>query len=185
MSQEGLARFLARVGEDPALQARLHRCSAVEAAELAAELGEPVSCGDLLRYESRAFAWQLTDAEYELVARLVRARRHWWQHCWPTMPPPLREPVMANGITVTSNPDPAQLESLGVTRWPIWGCEVSSFPWTYDERETCLLLDGDVSVTPDGGAPVRFGAGDLVVFEAGLSCTWQVHAPVRKHYRFG
>jgi len=42
-----------------------------------------------------------------------------------------------------------------------------------------------VSVTPDGGEPVRFGAGDLVVFAAGLRCTWDVHAPVRKHYHFG
>ena len=31
----------------------------------------------------------------------------------------------------------------------IWGCEISSFPWTYDEQETCLLLEGDVSVTPN------------------------------------
>ncbi|MCP9778497.1 MULTISPECIES: cupin domain-containing protein [unclassified Cyanobium] len=82
---------------------------------------------------------------------------------------------MASCITVTSNPDPAQLQSLGV----------SSFPWTYDEQETCLLLEGDVSVTPAGGEPVRFGAGDLVVFDTGLSCTWEVHVPVRKHYRFG
>ena len=92
---------------------------------------------------------------------------------------------MASGITVTSNPDPAQLESLGVMSWPTWGCEVSTFPWTYDESETCLLLEGDVTVTPDGGEPVRFGAGDLVVFDAGLRCTWDVHAPVRKHYHFG
>ena len=93
--------------------------------------------------------------------------------------------AMASGITVTSNPDPSQLQSLGVMSWPTWGCEVSTFPWTYDEQETCLLLEGDVTVTPDGGEPVRFGAGDLVVFDAGLSCTWEVHAPVRKHYRFG
>jgi uncharacterized cupin superfamily protein len=92
---------------------------------------------------------------------------------------------MADGIRVTPNPTTEQLEQLGVSTWPIWSCGVSSFPWTYDERETCLLLEGDVSVTPDGGEPVRFGAGDLVVFEAGLSCTWEVHAPVRKHYRFG
>jgi len=83
MSEEGLARFLARVGQDPALQSRLRRCSVVEAAQLALELGEPVRIGDLLRYESRAFAWQLTDDEYELVARLVRPRRHWWHRCWP------------------------------------------------------------------------------------------------------
>ena len=93
--------------------------------------------------------------------------------------------AMVKGITVTSNPDLAQLQSLGVTTWPTWGCGVSSFPWTYDEQETCLLLEGDVTVTPDGGEPVRFGTGDLVVFDAGLSCTWNVHAPVRKHYRFG
>ena len=85
---------------------------------------------------------------------------------------------------VGGHPDPAELQSLGVTSWPTWGCAVSTFPWTYDEHETCLLLEGDVTVTPEGGEPVRFGAGDLVVFEQGLSCTWDVHAPVRKHYRF-
>ena len=93
--------------------------------------------------------------------------------------------AMASGITVTSNPDPAQLHSLGVSSWPTWGCEVSTFPWTYGEQETCLLLEGDVTVTPEGGEPVRFGAGDLVVFDTGLSCTWEVLARVRKHYRFG
>ena len=80
----------------------------------------------------------------------------------------LIQAVMASGITVTSNPDPAQIESLGVSSWPIWGCEVSTFPWTYADQETCLLLEGDVTVTPDGGEPVRFGAGDLVVFDARL-----------------
>lgn len=93
--------------------------------------------------------------------------------------------TMASGITVTANPDPALLQRLGVSNWPTWGCEVSTFPWTYDDQETCLLLEGDVTVTPADGEPVRFGAGDLVVFAAGLRCTWQVHAPVRKHYRFG
>ena len=54
----------------------------MEAAALARSLGFEVSCGDLLRYESRAFAWQLSDREYELIARLQRPRRHWWQQCW-------------------------------------------------------------------------------------------------------
>jgi uncharacterized cupin superfamily protein len=93
--------------------------------------------------------------------------------------------AMASGITVTSSPDPAQLERPGVTSWPTWGCEVSTFPWTHDEQETCLLLEGDVTVTPDGGEQVRFDAGDLVVFQQGLNGTWEVHAPVRKHFRFG
>ena len=42
-------------------------------------------------------------------------------------------------------------------------------------------MEGDVTITPDGGGPVRFGAGDLVVFDAGLSCTWDVHAPGGAH----
>lgn len=92
---------------------------------------------------------------------------------------------MASGITVIPNPDPAELHSLGATSWPTWSCGVSTFPWSYDEKETCLLQEGDVTVTPDGGDPVRFGAGDLVVFSAGLSCTWEVHVPVHKHFRFG
>ncbi len=40
----------------------------------------------------------------------------------------------------------------------------------------------DVVVTPDGGEPVRMGAGDLVTFPAGLECHWEIQAPVRKHY---
>jgi hypothetical protein len=31
---------------------------------------------------------------------------------------------------------------------------------------------------------VAVGAGDLVVFPAGMSCTWKVLVPVRKHYDF-
>jgi uncharacterized cupin superfamily protein len=72
-----------------------------------------------------------------------------------------------------------------IRSWPIWTCGVSTFPWTYDASETCLLVDGEVIVTPEGGDPVHLDAGDLVVFPAGLECSWQVLVPVRKHYRFG
>lgn len=83
MSQQALGQFLEHVAAEPALQQQLRQCSVVEAAQLAASLGFAVNCGDLMRYESRAFAWQLTDREYEVLARLTRARRHWWQTCWP------------------------------------------------------------------------------------------------------
>ena len=82
-------------------------------------------------------------------------------------------------------PSPETLARLRVSEWPIWTKEVSQFPWTYAEAETCYLLAGDVVVTPLGGAPVKIGVGDLVTFPAGLSCHWDVRAPVRKHYRFG
>jgi hypothetical protein len=34
------------------------------------------------------------------------------------MAPVSQHTAMASGITVTPNPDPAQLQSLGVTSWP-------------------------------------------------------------------
>lgn len=80
--------------------------------------------------------------------------------------------------------DPATFERLGIARWPTWSAGVSRFPWTYDCRETCYLLEGRVSVIPEGGTPVEIRAGELVSFPAGLSCVWEVHEPVRKHYRF-
>ena len=48
-----------------------------------------------------------------------------------------------------------------------------------------MLLEGEVTVTPEGGEAVKFGAGDLVVFPAGMHCRWDVHKAVRKHYQFG
>lgn len=88
-------------------------------------------------------------------------------------------------IRVEHDPAPAKLEVMGVYDWPIWTKEVSTFAWTYDSKEVCYLLEGEVTVTPDGGAPVRLRPGDLVTFPKGLKCTWNIREAVRKHYDFG
>lgn len=75
--------------------------------------------------------------------------------------------------------------NIGVFSWPIWTKEVSEFPWTYDEPETCYLLEGDVIVTPAKGEAVQFQKGDLVTFPAGMSCRWKILSDVRKDYKFG
>ena len=87
-------------------------------------------------------------------------------------------------IIVAHSPSEEQLDALGVRNWPIWTKEVSTFPWTYDSSETCLFLEGDVIVTPEGGEPVKMGKGDLVTFPQGMSCTWEIRQAVRKHYNF-
>jgi uncharacterized cupin superfamily protein len=87
-------------------------------------------------------------------------------------------------IIVDHSPDTERLAALGVASWPIWSCDVSQFPWSYDAKETCYLLEGKVVVTPDGAKPVTIKAGDLAVFPAGMSCQWNVLQSVRKHYRF-
>lgn len=111
----------------------------------------------------------------EDISALFRHKRRLFEEARTTM----------NAIKVERQPDSARLRELQVERWPVWTKEMSTFPWTYDDTETCYLLEGDVVVTPAGGAPVRFGKGDLVTFAKGLSCTWEVRAPVRKHYKFG
>ena len=85
---------------------------------------------------------------------------------------------------IVEKPGDDKLADLNVKSWPTWECEPSEFPWHYDERETCYLLEGEVEVRA-GDEKVSFGAGDLVVFPRGLDCTWKVSKRVRKHYRFG
>ena len=85
-------------------------------------------------------------------------------------------------INVT-RPGDDELEREGIFDWPIWTKEVSRFEWHYDSDETCYLLEGRVEVTTPDGQKIRFGAGDMVHFPAGLSCTWDIVVPVKKHYR--
>ena len=88
-------------------------------------------------------------------------------------------------ISYERNASPAKLDVMGIFDWPVWEKDVSTFPWTYTQQETCYFLAGEVVVTPEGGEPVTLRKGDLVVFPAGLRCTWEIRSPVRKHYEFG
>ncbi|MBM5571023.1 MULTISPECIES: cupin domain-containing protein [Deefgea] len=78
----------------------------------------------------------------------------------------------------------ARQAELKITYWPIWEKNTSTFAWTYDSSETCFLIAGEVTVTPDGGEPVTITAGDLAIFPAGMSCTWHITQNLRKHYHF-
>ena len=88
-------------------------------------------------------------------------------------------------IKITRNPPEEELEKMGVFDWPVWEKEASKFPWHYDEKETCYILEGKVTVTPKGGEPISFSKGDLVTFPKGMDCTWDIKEIVRKHYNFG
>ena len=79
-------------------------------------------------------------------------------------------------------PGKEELEGQGVFEWPIWEKEISRFDWHYDSEEICFLLEGRVEVTTPDGQAVTFGAGDMVRFPAGLSCTWDISVPVKKHF---
>ncbi|KAJ8639106.1 hypothetical protein MRB53_015800 [Persea americana] len=88
-------------------------------------------------------------------------------------------------ILVERNPPESRLSELGIKSWPKWGCPTGKFPLKFDAEETCYLLKGKVKAYTKGSSEfVEFGAGDLVVFPKGLSCTWDVLVPVDKHYKF-
>jgi len=79
---------------------------------------------------------------------------------------------------------PSAAEAAECKAWPTWRCDPSTFDWSYTEKETCLVVEGQVTVT-DGTDSVTFGPGDLVIFPDNLECTWKVTQAVTKHYNFG
>ena len=85
---------------------------------------------------------------------------------------------------IIRKPDEQAIEKCKT--WPIWTSQPSEFDWDYTQTETCLLLEGAVTVTdrPDSGESVSFGPGDFVVFPNGLKCVWKVKEAVKKHYDF-
>ncbi len=76
-----------------------------------------------------------------------------------------------------------EIEKRGFKSWPIWEKEVSRFDWYYESDEECLILTGNVTVETDEGH-FNLNSGDFVTFKAGLKCIWDVHKPIKKHYRF-
>lgn len=80
---------------------------------------------------------------------------------------------------------PSENEKAKAQNWPIWTKEVSVFPWHYEERETCFILEGQATVIDTEGNSISFGPGNWVEFEEGVSCTWTINAQIRKHYYFG
>jgi len=77
-----------------------------------------------------------------------------------------------------------KMAQLGVFNWPVWECEPSVFDWHYDQEESCLILEGEITVKT-AYEEVAINPGDYVTFPKGLDCTWTVVKPVRKHYTFG
>ena len=78
---------------------------------------------------------------------------------------------------------PTEQEKQICQNWPIWQSKPSTFDWVYTQTETCLIIEGKVTVRDDNYS-VDFGPGDLVIFPNELECTWQVKESVKKYYDF-
>jgi uncharacterized cupin superfamily protein len=87
-------------------------------------------------------------------------------------------PMQVRGLTLWSaSPDAEDGPSAG-----IWQCTAGPSYWVQEENEFIYVLSGSLTVTPDGGKPATFGAGDSAMFPRGWRGTWDLHETVRKVY---
>ena len=63
-----------------------------------------------------------------------------------------------------------------------WSCSAGAWRVSYTEWEFCEVLRGVCELTPDGGTPQRFEAGEAFVIEPGFVGIFRVVAPMTKRY---
>ena len=85
-------------------------------------------------------------------------------------------PMQVHGLTMWTGPEGSGQET------GIWQCTAGPSYWVQEENEFIYLLSGSLTVTPDGGKPATFGAGDSAMFPRGWRGTWDLHETVRKVY---
>ena len=85
-------------------------------------------------------------------------------------------PMQTHGLTMWTGPEDSGQET------GIWQCTAGPSYWVQEENEFIYLLSGSLTVTPDGGKPATFGAGDCAMFPRGWRGTWDLHETVRKVY---
>ena len=63
-----------------------------------------------------------------------------------------------------------------------WEATPGTFHVTYTSYEFVHLIEGKVTITPDGGKAVTVAAGDAFVVEKEFKGTWKIEEKVRKHF---
>jgi uncharacterized cupin superfamily protein len=68
----------------------------------------------------------------------------------------------------------------GRVRSGVWDCGPGVFEVTFKCDEVVHILEGEVIVRSNDGAVRWLGAGDVALFQSGLTTTWDVPRYVRK-----
>ena len=63
-----------------------------------------------------------------------------------------------------------------------WEATPGTFHATYTAYEFVHLIEGKITITPDGGEPVTVTAGDAFAVEKEFKGTWKIEEKVRKHF---
>ena len=88
-------------------------------------------------------------------------------------------------VLITSPCSASVIIQYGIKSWPIWECEPSKFEWNYDDKEICLIIEGQAKINTQNGDIYVIKAGDLVEFPAGLNCEWEVTKSILKTLSIG
>ena len=88
-------------------------------------------------------------------------------------------------VLITSPCSASVIIQYGIKNWPIWECEPSKFEWYYEDKEICLVIEGQATIRTKKNEIYVIKAGDLVEFPAGLHCEWEISKHIEKHYRLG
>jgi hypothetical protein len=63
-----------------------------------------------------------------------------------------------------------------------WEATLGTWHAVYKFYEFVHLIEGQITITPDGATPVTLRPGDAFVVEPGFKGTWKIEKPVRKHF---
>ena len=64
----------------------------------------------------------------------------------------------------------------------VWQATPGFWHTTYAAYEFVLLIEGSLTITPDGGETQSYGPGDGFVVDAGFKGVWEIKTPVKKHF---
>ncbi|HTY73726.1 MAG TPA: cupin domain-containing protein [Actinomycetes bacterium] len=94
---------------------------------------------------------------------------------WGPLEEATAEPMQTAGLQLWA--DEATGQSAG-----IWECTAGPSRWLLETHEFIQLVAGSMTVTPDGGEPLKVGTGDCAFFPKGWSGIWDIHETLRKVY---
>lgn len=84
------------------------------------------------------------------------------------------DPSMKTWIEYTSE------DGSLISGW--WEATPGVYHATYAAWEFVHLIDGKITITPDGGDPNNVGPGDAFVVESDFAGTWEITEKVLKHF---
>ena len=88
-------------------------------------------------------------------------------------------------IQILSPCSASKIIQHGMKNWPIWECEPSRFSWNYEEKEICLIIEGEAILCTNEGETCHIKSGDLIEFPKGFNCEWRITKTIKKHFRLG